>query len=348
MRPNDDAARFAKLISEFLGDYAPNMLTTSEHTLKSYKDALTLYVAFLESAGVKPSGLGAACFERPRIEEWIGWLKHTRGCSAATCNVRLGSIRVFLDYAASRDVALLNIAQDAKTIRRQKAPRTKIDGLTRDAVTAMLAAPDLTTTAGRRDLVLMVLLYATAARLGEMLALKVGQLHLDGPKPYATVTGKGNKTRTLYLLHRAVSHIRKYLAEAHGNRPDPAARLFYSKVGGTHAQLTQPAVAKRLKKHAAAAHKHCPEVPLRLHAHQFRHAKGSHWIEDGLNVLQVSFLLGHANLETTMVYLDVALTGKAEALATLESEKERTAPKKWKSPSGSLVSFCGLGPPSRP
>ena len=49
-----------------------------------------------------------------------------------------------------------------------------------------------------------------------------------------------------------------------------------------------------------------------------------------------------------MVYLDVALTGKAEALATLESEKERTAPKKWKSPSGSLVSFCGLGPPSRP
>jgi site-specific recombinase XerD len=348
MRPNDDAARFAKLISNFLGDYAPNMLTASEHTLKSYRDALTLYVAFLESGGVKPSGLGAACFERPRIEEWIVWLKQTRSCAAATCNVRLASIRVFLDYAASRDVALVHLAQDAKTIRRQKTARAKVDCLTRDAVAAMLAAPDLATTAGRRDLVLMVLLYATAARLGELLALKVGQLRLDGPKPHVTVTGKGNKNRTLYLLPRAVSHIRKYLAEAHGDAPDPDARLFYSRVGGKHAQLTQPAVAKRLKKHAAAAHRQCPEVPLGLHAHQFRHGKASHWIEDGLNVLQVSFLLGHAHLETTMVYLDVTLTGKAEALATLESEKERRAPKKWKNQGGSLAAFCGLPSPTRP
>jgi site-specific recombinase XerD len=346
MRPNDEAARIAKLISEFLGDYAPSMLTTSDHTLKSYRDALTLYVAFLEFQGVKPAGLGWACFGRTRIEEWIGWLKHTRGCSAATCNVRLASVRVFLGYAASRDVALLHLAQDAKTIRRQKTARAKVDGLTRDAVAAMLAAPDLATRAGRRDLVLMVLLYATAARLGELLTLKVGHLHLDGPKPYVTVTGKGQKTRTLYLLPRAVSHVRKHLAEAHGDKPDPEAYVFYSRVGGKHAQLTQPAVAKRLKKHAAAAHRECSQVPLGLHAHQFRHGKASHWIEDGLNVLQVSFLLGHAHLETTMVYLDVALTGKAEALATLESEKDRTAPKKWKNNGGSLASFCGVGPPS--
>jgi site-specific recombinase XerD len=348
MRRNDEAARFARHISEFLVDYAPDMLTASEHTLKSYRDALTLYVAFLESVGVKPSGLGGACFARSRIEEWIVWLKQARGCSAATCNVRLASIRVFLDYAASRDVALLHLSQEAKTIPRQKTARPKVDGLTRDAVAALLQAPDLSTKAGRRDLALMVLLYATAARLGELLALKVGQVRLEDARPYVTVTGKGQKSRTLYLLPRAVSHVREYLAEAHGNAPDREAYLFYSAVGGKHAKLTQPAVAKRLKKHAAAGRRECPQTPLGLHAHQFRHAKASHWIEDGLNVLQVSFLLGHAHLETTMVYLDVALAGKADALATLESEKDKTAPKKWKNPDGSLASFCGLKQPPPP
>jgi len=73
-----------------------------------------------------------------------------------------------------------------------------------------------------------------------------------------------------------------------------------------------------------------------------RHAKASHWIEDGLNVLQVSFLLGHAHLETTMVYLDITTEDKAKALATLENETDKRIAKKWKNPNGSLRGFCGL------
>ena len=68
----------------------------------------------------------------------------------------------------------------------------------------------------------------------------------------------------------------------------------------------------------------------------------SHWIEDGLNVLQVSFLLGHAQLETTMIYLDISTEDKAKAMATLESENDRKVGKKWKNANGSLSSFCGL------
>ena len=45
---NKEAARMAGYISEFLHDYAPQFLTSSEHTLKSYRDALTLYIVFLE------------------------------------------------------------------------------------------------------------------------------------------------------------------------------------------------------------------------------------------------------------------------------------------------------------
>ena len=41
---------------------------------------------------------------------------------------------------------------------------------------------------------------------------------------------------------------------------------------------------------------------MNLHAHQIRHAKASHWLEDGMNIVQISFLLGHADVKTTMVY----------------------------------------------
>ena len=165
---------------------------------------------------------------------------------------------------------------------------------------------------------------------------------MSGKKPYVTIVGKGGKTRTLYLLPRAVSHIEKYIRDFHGSPAEPGAYLFFSRVGGKYTKITEPAIDKRLKKYARDAHEKCPNVPLNLHAHQFRHAKASHWVEDGINVLQVSFLLGHEHLETTMVYLDITTEEKAKALATLESENDKKLSKKWKNQNGSLASFCGL------
>jgi len=339
---DNDAVRFTRYISDFLYDYAPSQLTHSECTLKSYKDALTLYMLFLEDEGFTTSSFSKTCFERHIIENWIGWLKEKRGCCPSTCNVRLGSIRVFLEFIGGRDVSLMYLYHEAKKIKLQKCARKKVNGLTRNAVTEMLSSPDPATKVGKRDLVFMILLYATAGRLGEILSIKINQLHLNGKKPYVTIVGKGEKTRTLYLLPRAVSHIKKYILGSPDGASEPAAYLFYSRVGGKYTMLTEPAIDKRLKKYAKEAHKRCADVPLDIHAHQFRHAKASHWIEDGLNVLQVSFLLGHAQLKTTMAYLDITTEDEARAIATLENENDKKVSKKWKDPDGSLTSFCGL------
>ena len=80
---------------------------------------------------------------------------------------------------------------------------------------------------------------------------------------------------------------------------------------------------------------------MNLHAHQLRHAKASHWLEDGMNIVQISFLLGHEQLETTMVYMDITTDHERAALATLEDENDKNAVKKWKSDNGSLANFCG-------
>ena len=103
-------------------------------------------------------------------------------------------------------------------------------------------------------------------------------------------------------------------------------------------------VNKMLKRYAKLAHGKCSDVPLDIHAHQFRHAKASHWLANGMNIAQISYLLGHENIQTTMVYLDITTEQEEKALETLEDENQRCVGKKWKSAKGKmeLEVFLGL------
>lgn len=63
-----------------------------------------------------------------------------------------------------------------------------------------------------------------------------------------------------------------------------------------------------------------------------------------MNIVQISFLLGHENLQTTMIYLDISTENLSEALVKLEEEKDKEIIPKWKNADGSLVDFCRLRP----
>jgi integrase len=131
--------------------------------------------------------------------------------------------------------------------------------------------------------------------------------------------------------------------EFHGENPDPEAYLFYSRRGGLHSMPTPPAIDKRLKKCAAEAHNIRPDAPVGLHPRQFRRAKASHWLEDGINIVRISFLLGHAQLQAAMIHLDISKEQELAALVALETEKDKGASPKWKEASASLKDFCGAG-----
>lgn len=338
-----ESLAIAKSINSFLTVYVPSLENQSEHTVRSHETAISLFLGYLEhELNINPATLCGDCFSRDIIEKWMLWLRNDRCCTPQTCNVRLASLRGFLKYLGDRDVSMLHIGQAATAIPRMKSVRKKVEGMSKDAVKALMEAPDTATSTGRRDLALIVTIYATAARLDEMLSLKIKHLHLDAKDAYATIVGKGNKIRSLYLLPKAAAHLKRHLAEAHGDAPDPEAYVFYSRNEGMFGKMSQTAVSKRLKIHAMSANKLCKEVPLGLHAHQLRHARASHWLADGMNIVQISFLLGHEQLETTMVYLDISIEQKSLALGSLEAECEKTLPRKWKGNQDSLSAFCGV------
>ncbi len=345
MKSPNEAVDIARHISYFLNTYAPSQLTNSEHTLKSYSLTLSIYIGFLENEKrIQPENLNCSCFERKVIEEWLIWLAGERTCSPGSCNNRLASLRVFLKYLGTRDVRFLYLSNSASQIPLRKTLKRKMEGLSRNAVTALLAAPNPQHKMERRDLAFMVLLYATATRLDEILSLKTRNLCLEKERPSITIMGKGHKMRTMYLLPKAVAHMKGYLEDFHGKSPDPEAFVFYSRNVGPHGRMTQAAIAKMLKKYAVKAHDNCPDVPLNLHAHLFRHAKASHWLEDGMNIVQISFLLGHEQLQTTMGYLKITAQQDASALATLQGENDKKAVPKWKDHDGTLSTFCGVKP----
>lgn len=342
-KSNEEAYRIAHYIHIWLKEYAPSFKSNSSHTIKSYSQTLSLFINFLEvEKKVAPSDFCSKWFSRDYIEQWILWLKNERNNGPETCNNRLASLRAFLKYLGDKDISFLHLSLGASQIPRQKTMRKKVNGMSKKAVQALMTVPDISTRTGRRDLVLLIVIYSTAVRIDEILSMKLKHLHLETNRPYTTVIGKGSKIRTLYLLPRAVEHLKKYLKEFHPGKPDPDSYLFYSRNTGAMGKMSQVAVNRQLKKHALYAHKICDEVPLGLHAHQIRHAKASHWLEDGMNIVQISFLLGHANIQTTMAYLDITTEQEAKALATLEDEDKTGMSKKWRFNLSKLSSFCGV------
>lgn len=336
---SSESAALAKHISGFI-DYAGEMLTSSENTLKNYRLSLESYLDFLEQKQhVKPENLKASDFEAEKIRTWIKSLKEKGNCGA-TCNVRLSCMRIFLKYLKQQDLKYLYLYTQVLEIRPQKKIKPEVKGLSKEAIQVLLKMPDQKTNIGRRDLVFMIVMYNTACRLDELRSLQLKHIHLEGPNPCIRVVGKGSKVRTIPLLPRSVAHLRKYIDITFKEHYDSEAYLFYSRVKGMHSRMSETAIEKMITKYAVKAHNICPEIPLNLHPHQIRHSKATHWLEDGMNIIQISRLLGHANLETTMVYLEVSTEMKRQAMATLDEESSSKVERKWKNSDGSLKEFC--------
>ena len=193
-KATNESVIIARHINAFLNEYVPSQKSHSSHTLKSYQYALALYIGFLETEkGISAESLCGGCFSRTIIEEWLQWLMKQRSCSPETCNNRLAALRVFLKYLGSRNISLLYLSEDATTIPRKKEVRKKVKGMSKKAVQVLLSVPDLSSKAGRRDLALMIIIYGTAARMDEILSLKIAAFGCGKAECHHHWKGKQNK-----------------------------------------------------------------------------------------------------------------------------------------------------------
>jgi integrase/recombinase XerD len=156
-----------------------------------------------------------------------------------------------------------------------------------------------------RDHAILELLYAGGLRVGEIVALRVEDLHLDQGR--AQVRGKGDKERIVPLGRSAVEAMERYLALGRpglvpgvgtvARASNPLQRALFLSVRGN--ALTRGWVWEMVRGAAAFGSKASP--------HMLRHSCATHMVEHGADLRSVQTLLGHADIATTQVYTHVAL-----------------------------------------
>jgi site-specific recombinase XerD len=212
------------------------------------------------SSGKQPEYIVFADLNRAAVIGFLDEMEKTRGWMPTTRNHRLGCIRSFFRFAASLEPVLVVHLEELKNIPLKKsADKSRLmEFMSQEAMTAVLSQPDTSTKMGIRDTFFMVLMYDSAARDCEMLAMR----HCDiGPeKRTVYLFGKGSKPRLVPISEDTVRHFHRYEKAFHSSGCG-ITPMFYTIRRKERGPMSDDNVARFVGKYGIDAKKHCPDIP---------------------------------------------------------------------------------------
>lgn len=326
MKPTD----FALLLTKYLGQHLPGQRNLSPNTIQSYRDTFTLLLRYgRDNYGWVPDNLTLQALDRSSIEGFLEWLEHVRHCTIATRNQRLAALHAFFRYVAVEAPEHFAASQRVLGIPFKRKAAPMVGYLTPTALQRLLAQPNRLRREGRRDAVLLAVLYDTGARVQELADLVVRDCRLTSPA-VVTLTGKGRKTRQVPIMTPTVALLTPYLTEWHLDTPVHQEHpLFFNR---QRRPLTRAGVTYILAKYTRQAREQDPEgLPVRVTPHVLRHTKAMHLVQANVNLIYIRDLLGHTDVATTEIYARAdaeakraALAGAYEAVAAVPSPDGRS------------------------
>lgn len=312
---------FAWYLSAFLTKYLPGEKNMSSNTIAAYRDSFRIFLLFCETKkGICPDKVTISTINRELVIEYLDWLEKERGCSTITRNQRLSSIHGFVRYIQKESPENLYELQRILGIPSKKTPKTIVPYLTEEELKILFLQPDTKTKQGRRDLVLLTLMYDSAARVQELADLKVKNVRLSSPA-VITLHGKGDKTRQVPILGKTKELLKGYLEEHKkynwGTAPAEAPLFFNQR----RQPLSRWGISYVLDKYVCSARKDIHfSVDYPITPHVLRHSKAMGMLKAGINLIYIRDFLGHSNVVTTEVYARSDTEMKRKALE--ESYKE--------------------------
>jgi site-specific recombinase XerD len=295
---------FFDLLFRFFDEYLPKSRNCSPHTVEAYRSSFRLFEEYYVITTGKPfATMRMTMFDNAFIAGFLSWLQDERKNSPSTIGLRLAALKSFLNFCALQDS--LHIAR-RNSVSMFKAPVVPDQGLrylSQEAVRAILAEPDHTTVKGLRNLTFMVVMYEAAARMQEMLDMRVSDIRIDSGISCLWLTGKGRKRRVVPIGVKATRHLARYLEAFHPKaRATDDSLLFYTVIHGKRGPMSADCAERFIKKYAAGARSACEEMPQSMHSHRFRHARAMHLYQSGNDLITVRDFLGHTSIATTDIY----------------------------------------------
>lgn len=316
-RPN----ALARTLVKYFQDYLPTLRGMSVHTIRSYRDAIILYLRFESHVTRRrPEDLDLKDFTFDHVTAFLADLERTRHSSIATRNARLAALHTFARFAASQAPEHLAELQRLLAIPfKRGARRAPVDFLDQKEVNALLSAPKSMTPLDERDLTLFALMLNTGARVQEILDVRIQDVRIEPPYQ-VRLRGKGGKVRICPIWAHTARRVRR-LVDRSIWPVEPDRALFLNLRGE---KLTRFGVYTILKKRIGR----CTETVAslrgrRIHPHTLRHTTAVHLLKAGVDFATISQWLGHASLNTTMVYARADLDLKRQALAQVFPDAPR-------------------------
>lgn len=341
MKAKKEAPLFFSMTYEFLEVYLPHQTGHSLCTVKSYRDALTLFRRYL--LNIRGMSISKFTFGQCGRDCVLGFMDHLKseGCAPSTRNQRLAAIKSYIWFASDKDISIQSIALEISKIPRCKEHEPERDVLPEAAISAILSQP-ANTRMGLRDRTLLVLMYDSACRLDEILSLTIDNVNIDRNNSYVRVEGKGDKERVVSVSEAAAAHLQQYI-KVYRNRDNPATDLlFYTIIKGRAGKMSEGNVERLLSQYADKARSSCPEMPDTVYPHMLRRTRATHMYQDGVALPLISRILGHANLDTTTIYAKPSIGMMRKAMESAAAQQVKDELPLWVGSEDEMARKSGL------
>jgi len=277
----------------------------SPHTERAYRSAVERFLRHCEalSLGLTQISPGVVSDYIKGLEKQIpgrdGEATHFEPASKPTRKLHLAALRHFFDCAVRRHAIVLNPAASVRGPRHSVTEGSTPAIHAKDA-RALLDSIDVTKVIGLRDRAVIAALIYTAARVGAVSKLRCEDFYTDGRQFLLRLAEKGGKQRTIPCRHDLEGFVSEYIAAVGSMRDhSPLFRTVVRRSGTLSERgMTSNDMLRMLKRRMAHA-----GLPFRqLCCHSFRAATATNLLEQGVELADVQFLLGHSDPRTTKLY----------------------------------------------
>ena len=339
MKHKDFDRLFFSKTREFLDSYLTSQCSRSPHTVKAYRDALTVFRRYVMSADFSIRTFGFDDCTRDFLLGFMEYLQES-GYEKSSCNQRLAAIKAYMWYVADGDVTWQQSALMVSRVPFLRNPEKEKSILSEECLKALFLAPG-GSKRGIRDATIMIMLYDSAIRVSELLCLKLSDVNLQKNSPYLRVQGKGDKERIVSVSDNAAKHLENYIRLYHGMDASRIDYLFYSVIHGQPHKMSPGNVARIINKYADQIRDACPDLPDRVHPHMFRRTRATNLYQNNVDLELVSRILGHASTQTTRIYAKPSLEMLKEAMDKSNPDLNAEDPL-WPDDEDELAKICGL------
>ena len=305
-----EGATFQEMVESWFLDWLMGHRGLSGKTVESYRDAFRLLVGWLkDERGVDPGEITFGDVDRGAVVAFLDHLRDARGCSAKTVNCRLCAIKSFASYVACECPERSAWAKGISSVKQRKEARPALDFLTPEEVRAVADACDSATPEGRRDSMMVMLMFNTGFRVSETVGLRASSFEFGEGSCRVTVVGKGRKKRSVPIWEETSRAVAAYMEEfgiAGGDFLFPGRNVSHITRSGARSRL-DAAFARASAADPALARKKCTP-------HTLRHSTAMAMLAAGVDLSTIAIWLGHESISTTHKYMVADMEMKERAL----------------------------------